>query len=422
MDSKNNRKEKEMFLFSDRGGTEVEKLIDFPRRPRPHSMHEEIASSSSREVSDPVREKERAKREKEDRLVSLQRELHHVQKSENIIQNSLIKKQAERRGSKEHFDDKIEKLSRHQVSDEAGVRSEAHKSLLQRGQERVLQREKNQHSVNPQMDMKPALKQGNMNAKSKKSLTNEFNKAEKDEYPVGIVATIRYDTPNDSTVQHAYRNRLIPRQERHAGLKEDNSEVNITVDRPNYVLDSRMELAAGSQNKRIIEIPRHSDLNRPSLPEDTRNDVDEESGPKQRYLPDTPLFYYGHSSLPRKFTIHNVRKKSLGDTKQPCIPVEERNGTGKRAKPPIRGGDRKLSDHVNVEHSDVHRIAQQTVYVGDSRQPGFSIEEQTEAFIRAQQGHDLRTSKRALAQARNQTHSNGAPTERTITISHAADI
>jgi len=415
MDSKNDRKEKEMFLFNDRGDAEVEKLIDFPRRQRPHSMHEDIASNSSREVSDPIREKERAKRAKEDRVVSLQRELHHVQKSENVIQNNLVKNQAERRGSKENFDDKtMDKLSRHQVSDEASVKSGTHKSLLQRGQERVLQREKNQHNVNPQMDMKPAVKQGNMNARSRKSLTNELNKAEKDEYSIGIVASIRYDAPNDPTVQHANRSRPFPRQ--------DNSEVNITVDRPNYALDSRMELAAGSQNKKTIESTRDSERNRPSLPGDAKNNVDEESGPKQRYLPDTPLFYYGHSSLPRKFTIHNVRKKSLGDVKQPGIPVEERNGTGKRGKPPIRGGDRKFSDHVNVEHSDVHRIAQQTVYVGDARQPGFSIEEQTEAFIRAQQDHDLRTSKRALAQVRNQMQSNGAPTERIITISHAADI
>ena len=407
-------------VLTGRGSIEHERLIDFPRRPRPHSMYEEIESNAARDVSDPIREKERAKREREDRLVLLQRELRNVQQSEDIIKNNIMKKQIERRNSKENADDRIERPSRHQIEDVENRQSGTYKSLLQRGQERILQREKNQRNAMQQIPNRSAVRQGNMAVKSKRSLGNEFdNTVMKDENPVRHVTNSQRDELKPQHVK-IHRTKPVQGEERVSDAKSSTATLAIT--RPNAILDSKTEPTVGSESKRTVDYTEESNRGRPPLPAESRNNASEEEdlGSKQRRLPDTPLFYFGHSSLPRKFTINNVRKKSLGDTKQPGYVIEDKNGVGKRGKPPARGGDRKLPCHVNIEQGNVNRTAQHTAYLGDNKQSGYSIEEQTEAFIRAQQGHELRTSKRTSAQLRNQSHA--GPPDGTITISHAANI
>ena len=420
IESKNDKKDKEMALIG-RGSTENERLIDFPRRPRPHSMHEEIVSNATRDVGDSIREKERAKREKEDRLVLLQRELNNIQQSENVIQNNMMKKQIERKSSKES----LEKPSRQQIEDVENRQSGPYKSLLQRGQERILQREKNQRNANQQIPNKSAVRQGNIVVKSKRSLGNEFNNTGmdtviKDEIPVHHVINNQGDELKPQHVK-IHRSKPVQGEERVSDTKSKNSQAGLTIARPNPVLDSNAEPTVGSQSKRTLDYTEESNRGWSPLSTESRNNApEEELGPKQRRLPETPLFYFGHSSLPRKFTMNNVRKPSLGDAKQPGYAIDDKNGVGKRGKPPARGGDRKLSGNVNIEQGNVNRTAQQTAYLGDNKQSGYSIEEQTEAFIRAQQGHQLRTSKRTSAQSRNQ--SNGGPPDGTITISHAANI
>ncbi len=59
----------------------------------------------------------------------------------------------------------------------------------------------------------------------------------------------------------------------------------------------------------------------------------EESGAKsqQRFLPTSQLFYYGHSSLPRKFTMNNKRKTSAANEKSSAYSIEAQTEIFRRA-------------------------------------------------------------------------------------------
>ena len=408
---------------SGREATEYEKLIDFPRRPRPHSVHEEVVGNACGNLGDPVRERERAKREKEDRLVLLQRELNHVEESENIIRSSLVKRQTDGLDFKQSANDGMGKPSRQKVEDGASQKSGAYKSLLQRGQERILQREKGQQNTKQQMDLKPAIRQGNVAARSKRNLADEFKESEKDNYvkDENAVRDMTKRQPGELKVSHVKVSRSKPVQERE---RPSNKKAEMTNFQSNVVFDPLTEETAGSDSKGTLEYIKEPNKNTLPLSADSRIDVEEETGPKQqRHLPEAPLFFYGHSSLPRKFIMNNGRtQNSAPNTMQRGYGIQEKNGVGKRGKPPVHGGERKISGHVYSERTDVNKMTHPVMYLGETKQSGYSIEEQTEAFMRAQHGHELRTSKRASAQQRNQMQNNAVPSDRTVTISHAANI
>ena len=411
-----------------------EKLLDFPRRPRPHSMHEEMVNNSRREVSDSIREKERAKREKEDQLVLLQKELNNVQESEYKIKNHLGKKQQQDTGRKalqQNPDARVKKPSLQQF--ENGSSQQPYKSLLQRGQERILQREKNQYNAMYQyaLESKPVVRQESNGFKSKRNLTRDFTETER-EVTKDVIVDDGKGRPShfiDSNVERskAIRNRQMPgyAPERFSDSNTENSIGNASDSRSDIALEFKRDVGGGQQNRSFAEHTRIRSLDSsrtgPEMSAESKNEVE---GSKQRYLPETPLFFYGHSSLPRKFTMNNVRKKSSVDSRQQVQnagqPVKNAGqpteAAGQRTKQPIRVRDPKISEQ------DAMKRVPQAFYVGDGKQSSYSLEEQTEAFIRAQQGHELRTSKRTSAQRRNQPQTNAAPTAGTITISHAANI
>ena len=230
----------------------------------------------------------------------------------------------------------VRPLTQGQVAEKAGE----HKSLLQRGQERIQMREKKQNSNQPviqdvkeiEMARKAALSETERNP-SYRSSQRKMIRDEPKSRPVMNDFSMSHSTSQPALQQHGTANN------EHRGV-----------------------IAAESETEQIPVNNVSRELN------------DEDAASKQRYLPSSQLFYYGHSSLPRKFTVNQAKSKNAAESKQ-------------------------------LKY--------------------YSVEEQTEAFKRAQpkyEDFEFRGSKRAAVQRRNQMQGNVNQNAGSITISHAANI
>lgn len=362
---------------------EIEKLIDFPPRRRPHSLHEETIRVQRIDTNS-VREIERAKRDKEEKLAVLQRELRSVQATEieisKIVSTPQQKKNVRRDGKKtqQSLDVKIEpyRPTDRKIDSNGTDQGSQHKSLLQRGQQRQREKREMQHQTAILFQTgKP------------------ISKTEND-------STARLDAdvgPESNTVQrpdvnskHENNNAARPiRNQSPEGNTSTRPDTNSrhetrTAQRPETNLGSQDNKATKQERKRSPIVDRRKlpriDMKQRSQPESRpeitpENDskIAQEDPTKQRYLQSSQLFYYGHSSLPRKFTINNPKKKSVGETKAPV----------------------------------------------------YSMEEQTEMFRRAhpsQEEFEARSSSRNSAQRRNQQQPSVNSNVGNITISHAAKV
>ena len=356
-------------------------------------MHEGMIGNVSGDISDAIWERERVKRDQEKRPFFVEGERRNVKKSETESKSDLAIKQAEDKGTvgrsaaKSSFDAKLERPSRPQTHTGDILQSNGYKSLLQRGQERILQRDRNQHSAIQPGELKPAIRQDPSAFKYVKNLPNESRESEE--------SVMRDENPPVST------------QNIRPNLVADSREDNLKLPRSKQIILGPHEGLGGHWNSKYLpettrKNPSLTNAYGPPSHVDHTADTEEDTGSRQRYLPETPLFYYGHSSLPRKFTMNNTEKKRFGDIRQPIDNNEEKSEYIQRKQPPVRTGNRKQSNYSVGEQADISKKVQ--------------------AFNRAQQGHELRTSKRNAMPVRCQSQSSTGPGSGTITISHAANI
>ena len=363
---------------------EIEKLIDFPPRRRPHSLHEETIRVQRIDTNS-VREIERAKRDKEEKLAVLQRELRNVQATEMEISKNVgtpqQRKNVQRDGKKaqQRLDVKIEPYvaTDRQIDSNGTDQVSQHKSLLQRGQQRQREKREMQKQTATQFET------------SKPALRTENDSAARPDTKLGPkIHTV--NTPNANPKRES-SNAARPNTNQRSEGKADSSRPNPnltqetrTPQRPENNLGTEDNNATRQERKRspIVDrrkLPRNDmkqrsqQESRPEITSEHDSKVAQDDPSKQRYLQSSQLFYYGHSSLPRKFTIHNSKKKSVGETKAPA----------------------------------------------------FSMEEQTEMFRRAhpsQEEFEARSSSRNSAQRRNQQQPSVNSNVGNITISHAAKV
>ncbi|XP_065052924.1 partitioning defective 3 homolog isoform X2 [Rhopilema esculentum] len=323
--------------------------VDYPRRERPHSVHEETISHQRNVVHDPVREIEYAKWQKEERLALLQKELNKVEKEEHQVNKKIIDRNERLIYSNGDTSVKgisydvrtiaskeVRPLTQGQVAGKMGE----HKSLLQRGQERIQMKEKKQNSDQPVVQDVKGIETARKTALTETERNPSYRSSQRQ--------TIR-DEPksrpgmNDFSMSHSTSQPAM--QQHGTGSNEHKGPI-----------------AAESETEQMPANRVSRELN------------DEDAASKQRYLPSSQLFYYGHSSLPRKFTVNHARSKNAAESKQ---------------------------------------------------LKKYSVEEQAEAFKRAQpkyEDFEVRGSKRAAVQRRNQMQGNVNQNAGSITISHAANI
>ena len=321
---------------------EIEKLIDFPPRRRPHSVHEETIRVQRMDANG-VREIERAKRDKEEKLAVLQRELRSVQATEMEISKNLStpkqKKNAQRNGIKDQqrLDVKIEPYipTDRKIDGSETEQVSQHKSLLQRGQQRQRERKEMQNqTANQFQEGKPALR-----ADSSDTVRPGTD--------VGPESDTLYrpDANPKRENSSAMRPNANQTPEGNAGPRPDSNlrQETRAVQRPETNLGAKNN-STGQERKRspIVDrrkLPRNDmkqrseQESRPEITPEHDSKIALEDPTKQRYLQSSQLFYYGHSSLPRKFTINNARKKSVGETKALAFSMEEQTEMFRRAHP-----------------------------------------------------------------------------------------
>lgn len=359
-------------------------------------MHEGLTDDGKGALGGAVRERELAKREREDKLVSSQRDLQKVQASEEKMKSVVTRRKSDDKGdpgrkhSQQTYGVRQETQTRYPVQNGSSRQSDGYKSLLKRGQERILQREKNQDPVVQQgvVEQKPAARQEAF--RSKRSLVSEYREPERQ--------NVREENPPRSGPRNAtesIEDSRVPAQTDRHRETADNVREKIT----------ELSHSKSDVTERSWKGPPVTYTNSVPLAADTG-----ESYSSKRHLPEVPLFYYGHSSLPRKFIMNNnTRKKSLVDNKPTDYDTAEGVKSTSRCQQPVGVEHRKQSSYSVGDKPDVSKKVYQT-----------SIMDQTEALIRAQQGHEL--NKRNAAQRRGQAQTNVGQTTGTVTISHAANI